>query len=142
MPLRWDPKLETGYRELDDQHRKLYRALSEIITAVQEHRSQSAVMEFLVFLQDYVLRHFETEESIMIAVGYPQLDSHRAAHAEFADEIAHIVASYKKHGHSSLVTIKLRTCAVAWLRDHIQNEDKKMAAFLQTVSGGRTGSGT
>lgn len=134
MALRWDHRLETGYREIDEEHKKLYRALSTLIEAVQDRMSKPAILEFLAFLLDYVERHFDTEESIMAGVSYPGIDQHRKAHKEFAEEVMHIAESYKKHGTSSLITIKLKTCAVAWLREHISTEDRQMAEFLKAVS--------
>lgn len=133
MALKWNPELETGIESIDEQHRKAYSVLNELLEAVKARREKEVILGFLDFLIDYVARHFSMEESIMEAYGYPGLEDHRANHAEFAEDIAHISASYKKNGHTALITIKLSTCCIRWLREHITHDDKQMAEFLRTA---------
>lgn len=145
MALRWDRTLDTGFDEIDEQHRRLFRALDDVLESQEKKLGKDAVLKLLAFLQDYIQRHFEMEETIMESVDYPGLAQHKAHHKEFFDEITYIGETFRKNGHGALITIKLQTCSVRWLREHIYGEDKAMAAFLRTVhppTDGRSGSGT
>ena len=133
MPLKWRVDLETGYREIDDQHKRLFAALRDLIAAVKEKQPKETVNKMMAFSEDYASRHFEMEESIMETFEYPGLETHRADHKEFHDELVHISEMYRKNGHSALVTIKLQSCVVRWLHEHIKNRDKPMAEFLRTA---------
>lgn len=133
MPLKWRVDLNTGYEEIDDQHRKLFIALRTLLEAVKEKRSKGDVLKALAFAEDYFSRHAQMEESLMETFDYPDLEAHRRDHKEFHDELLHIGESYQKNGHSHLITIKLQTCVVRWLHEHIKRVDKPMVVFLKAV---------
>jgi hemerythrin len=133
MPLKWRVDLETGYSEIDNQHKRLFAALRDLMDAVKEKKSKEEVFKLLTFAEDYFSRHAEMEEALMETFAYPGLAAHRAEHAELHEELLHIREMYKKNGNSLLITIKLQTITVRWLHEHIKHVDKPMVAFLKAA---------
>jgi hemerythrin len=133
MSLKWSATLETGYSEIDEQHKHMFNDLRNVIAAVKEGRAQPLVSAALANVEDYVARHFELEESLMETFSYPELAKHRADHKEFHEELLHIGEMYRKNGHSALITIKLQTCVVRWMHEHIKGSDKKLVNFLKKI---------
>jgi hemerythrin len=129
--LDWDKRLETGFEEIDDQHKKLFAKLGVLLEALEERRSHAAIGSLLDFLVDYVMRHFSTEESIMEAFEYPGLAEHRREHETFAAELQEMVGSYEKKDQPMVLSIRLGTRSLVWLERHIMDTDRRMAEFLR-----------
>jgi hemerythrin len=129
MP-KWSADLETGYRDLDDQHRKAFRLLDICINAVEAQMDRRCVVAILEETYDYFQRHMNYEEELMITHGYSELEEHRQEHQELLTEIRRVADDYAKSGHRTLVVIKLQTMLVLWAREHIKTLDKKMVEYF------------
>jgi hemerythrin len=129
MP-KWSADLETGYPDLDDQHRKAFRLLDICISAVDAHMDRRCVVAILEETYDYFLRHTNLEEELMTTHEYSGLEEHHQEHQAMLVEIRRIADDYAKNGHRTLVVIKLQTMLVLWAREHIKTLDKQMVEYL------------
>lgn len=127
---RWTPDLETGYPDLDDQHRKALRLLAIAGDAVNANLDKRSVVIILEETYDYFLRHTNMEEELMETFEYPGIAEHREEHRSMLTEIRRILEDYETYGHRSIVTVKLKTMLARWIREHILQVDKKMVVFL------------
>lgn len=132
--VRWSETLETGVDEIDKQHRELFRRVELLVTALHERRGKAVVKDFLNFLEDYVVRHFSTEESFMQAYDYPAYLEHKEMHEGFVREVEALKKEFEATGSNLVLSIKVGTKVLAWMRGHILNEDKKLAAFLRPLT--------
>lgn len=133
MSPHWDARLETGYRELDDQHRKAFELISEAVAAILEKKPKEEVLEVLHKLLDYFERHTSTEEAIMQAFDFEGLAAHKAEHDSVIAEIRRTIDLYNRVGINSLITVKIQTMLTRWSREHIANHDQKMVDFVMDV---------
>lgn len=118
----WTDALSVGNEGLDEDHRQLV-ALIDMV-------SEAGPTFGTVFsrLLDYVADHFEREERYMEAIGYPDLDRHRALHDAFS---ARVSVMLKQHNDDlfSRTDESVADFLWTWLRTHIQVEDKKYATW-------------
>jgi hemerythrin len=80
MPIEWDSKFETGHPRIDFEHRVFVDLIRALAEAGRRGDSAERVGRLLQELTLYAQFHFFSEEGIMIDVGYPELDAHRAEH--------------------------------------------------------------
>jgi hemerythrin len=125
----WDPVLLIGVDTIDTQHRRIVDYINELHIAHLE-KNQNKVSQVLAGLVDYTLTHFAFEEGLMVIVDYPVTDAHKKAHARFTAR----VHNYKKqHEAGQDVTMPLMSELKLWLTNHIKNEDKHYAPYVQKV---------
>jgi hemerythrin len=63
----WDHSLDTGNELIDGQHRELMWMIGQLAEA----ESRNEVLRALGRVVDFTLFHFQTEEDLMVQVGYP-----------------------------------------------------------------------
>lgn len=130
MSVQWDPALAVGHKDIDGQHRELFRRLGALVAAM-EAGGEVEIPLLFDFLEDYVTQHFAAEEKAMAATAYPGANVHAAAHARFMREFGELRALYDANGATSGVSVKTRTWIEDWLRAHIQRVDHAFARHLR-----------
>lgn len=122
--------LRVGHEEIDRQHAALYDAVNRLHDALRAGRSRQEQGEILAFLRTYTVDHFQLEESFMREKGYPGLEDHRALHQGLIQQVTELEEKYA--AGSMTLSIMTMHFLKDWLTDHIQKEDRKLAAFLQS----------
>lgn len=124
--IEWTPKLSTGMPVLDEQHQAIFQWLGELQSATEDERTLFGVYA-ITRLKHNLREHFTAEEAAMKAAGYPGLDAHRAAHAEFRARLDDI--HLKSIGEDiSPDTVNFLT---EWLIRHIVNMDMAYVPYLK-----------
>jgi hemerythrin len=130
MPIEWTEDLATGIADIDAQHRELYRNIAQLHEAMKQNHLDR-VRATLVYLADYAVDHFATEERAMAAASYPGLEEHRAAHHAFVEQFLRYKADVDREGTSPRVVVDLSAWLGGWLRDHVRRMDGDMARHLR-----------
>ncbi len=132
--FKWDPSLETGNAEIDEQHRTMFELANKLHVAVTgTAASPEAVEDAIYRLTDYVLEHFTDEEALMTRLRYPAVGSHEGLHKSLTADTMRLAASY--FNGDPLAATKIGPFVTSWLKDHIVAEDLAFAAFARTRSG-------
>ncbi|MCM2333689.1 MAG: bacteriohemerythrin, partial [Anaeromyxobacteraceae bacterium] len=126
----WDPSLAVGHDAIDAQHRELFLRLDRLIAAMGAGDRQEIVRLF-DFLGGYVVEHFGMEQQLMESVGYPAYPSHKAAHERFVRDYQDLRRSFEANGATASITLKVKDWTGEWLRAHIGQTDRQLAAFLR-----------
>ena len=134
MALTWTPALAVGVAHIDDEHRELFARVNQLLDAMQQSRAKEQLVPLIGFLKDYVSVHFGGEAALMQRHRYPEAQHHLAQHAFFVSEFRALADELDKAGPTALLTIKLNKLLCDWLRQHVASTDKKLGAFLATVS--------
>lgn len=130
MPITWDSRLETGCEDLDVQHRTLVETFNRLSARVGEGTSNRNQVEgILVFLRDFALTHFKTEQELMARHGYPGEEEHRKLHSDLAAQLDQLLDAVQR-GETAVNQVTLDGLD-AWLTRHIQEEDFRLAEFLR-----------
>jgi hemerythrin len=128
MPLQWTQALSVGIPEIDAQHQELFRRVDRLLeaTLADDHRETGAM---LVFLGEYVLTHFSTEERFMREVGYPGLPRHREEHERFVADLRALDRDLAEGGVVPGLVGRLNRQVSDWLRGHVCVTDMAMGRF-------------
>ena len=65
MSRFWNPNLEMGNAQLDEQHLMMFQILDTLLTAVSERKGRGPLASALGTLSAYTVSHFELEEQLM-----------------------------------------------------------------------------
>jgi hemerythrin len=131
MDIIWTEDLSTGVVEIDEQHKDLFRQLSELLQACSQDKGKEEIGRFVGFLSDYVILHFATEEREMAAHNYPGMAEHKAEHEQFKIKIAALKTEFIEQGANIDVALKAVRMSYDWLQQHIRKTDKALGAFLK-----------
>jgi len=128
---RWQSSLETGDREVDNQHRALYELVNDLNASAVLSRGHKGEGEALGRIVSYALHHFSSEEALMRRYDYPGLGEHSAAHAEFAEAAEGLVAAHFVGTGRSMR--ELAEFMEEWLETHITRFDQPMVEFVRAA---------
>lgn len=128
----WQPFYSVGDPELDEEHKRVLGIIEELREAIEAGNAQSHVQGILDQLVRYTMTHFEHEEQVLKACGYPKLAPHEAMH----DEMRRRTLAMKATPDAVAGRDLLEFVRGWWVR-HIQNQDKSYSPYLDAVAGPR-----
>ena len=131
MAIQWTEDLAVGVREIDEQHKELFRMINQMLEACNQGKGKSVLTELLGFLENYVVDHFGTEEKLMQQYDYPDYLSHKDHHGQFIKSFKELKDEMEKTGPGTHIVIMTNRVVVGWLNSHIRNVDKLLGAFLK-----------
>lgn len=132
MAYEWDSNLETGYAQIDNQHKQLVGALNSFMEAFEQGKGQSEVEKTLEFLIGYTLKHFADEEKLQIQHEYPEYLLHKRYHEEFKAVARGLEKRVAEEGPTDELMKEVAETVGSWLLNHIQGDDFKLAAYIRT----------
>jgi len=130
--LEWNPEWETGFPNLDEQHRRLLAEFNDFLEAVQQDFHREHITNLLAFLGDYLDAHCEEEEIHMLANHYPRFQEHKAFHDGMRSRVQGLTAISSKDPKA--VAAGVMEFVKDWMENHISVEDKLMAKYLVQFS--------
>ncbi|HOY02329.1 bacteriohemerythrin [Zoogloea sp.] len=137
-PFRWADYFETGFGEVDAQHRKLVDLVNVLAqrAATGGEIQPAELAHVLDGLGTYAAHHFTTEEALMERVGLDprHVRAHRQSHADF---VAQVEAMRGTADPTRAVPVLYRF-VTSWLTFHILDTDQSMARQLREVERGAT----
>ena len=125
--MRWEKNFETGNALIDGQHKKLFQLAQQILDIDGFASRKEKVEKAINFLLNYALRHFETEEKIMLDSDYPEYASHKAIHADFIKEVIQFANRFNEEGDTDSISDTIDGFLLDWIKNHIMCCDKAMA---------------
>jgi hemerythrin-like metal-binding protein len=131
--MEWQPALETGQAQIDEEHRALVAALNRLHDTVDGGGDREEVERTLAFLRDYTVTHFAAEEELMLRHRYPGASAHFAAHADLVLRLSDLLAEHRtsRAGAEAATLEGLMAFLEAWLVEHILRQDQDLGAFLK-----------
>ncbi len=128
--MEWGPKLETGIKTIDDQHKKLVNMVNTLYAAISSGTGKDHLGRLLDELIDYTVYHFGTEEELFKKYEYPEAAGHKKIHEELAAKVMDFRDRFQKG--EALLSYDLMNFLKNWLVNHIGVTDKKYAPFLKS----------
>lgn len=131
----WKDAYSVGEPSLDAQHKQILSIINDLYVAIdagREHDNRKKLMDRLV---TYTMTHFEHEERMMRACGFPDFDNHKVQHDQMRRYAAGLSAN------ASLVTSHdLLNFLKHWWTNHIRAEDQCYVPYLNAVASQRLAS--
>ncbi len=134
LPLFWRKQMNVGHPEIDADHRYLIHLINTVELVLRFPENPEHMKLAFDELQHYAAEHFQREEKIQIAWGYPHYDEHQQEHRKLLQSLALLRSTIEKamgeaatpaealREHCGYVTDFLRK----WLVDHVMKTDLKM----------------
>jgi len=128
----WKDSYATGVDEIDKQHKSLCHAVQKLLTIIEgdnPEASKQECIDTILFLKDYAIKHFVSEELYMTSINFPELEKHRLMH----NALGHTVGIFEKKmvdEDFSVTSIKeFAGFVMAWLAYHMAEEDQKFVNY-------------
>ena len=87
----WKEKYRIGIELVDEQHKELFKRLSDFIEVIQNEKDWDEKLEqvnkTMLFMQEYVIFYFNDEEDYMAKVNYAEIENHVSTHTLFREWI-------------------------------------------------------
>jgi hemerythrin len=131
MSLQWTRALSTGLEWQDDEHKRIFQWMSELLEAMNRSQASTVMNDLVIFMEKYATDHFQHEEQFMIEQNDPGLEAHKAEHAKFAAKAQEFKTIYARQGASSYLTMQVQRWLRDWLLEHIAQTDKKMGVWMR-----------
>ncbi|MCL2579679.1 MAG: hemerythrin family protein [Oscillospiraceae bacterium] len=132
--IAWDDRFKIGNYEIDEQHRKLFEALGEIISYCENNTDADKLHITLDYLVQYTVQHFHDEEAVQVRYGYPEYHKHKQLHEAFKETVGGLVSKFDQNGSSAELSSDVNKVIVHWIASHILGEDKKIGAHIQKAT--------
>lgn len=137
--MMWKEKYKVGVTLIDTQHEELFNRVSEFIQAVQSKNSWESkldkVKDTMVFMQEYVVIHFDAEEAYQAKINYPDRENHKKIHSDFKQMINDYVTILERDGYPEKIVQELGGKLMAWLIMHVAQTDQKIGAYVKNQGG-------
>jgi hemerythrin-like metal-binding protein len=132
--IEWTPALSVNHPLIDKQHKELFNNFNKLLNYIGNN-DEKGELEILDFLETYIATHFETEETAMKQVNYPDYAAHKVQHTTFIETFNKFKREYEqnKEGHLYLA-LHIQRKLVNWLVHHVAQSDKKYKRFLSDVN--------
>jgi hemerythrin-like metal-binding protein len=128
MPaLLWTDALTVGHPDMDSQHRQLVALANALNEAMLQNSEEEVLRRQFAGLLSYTAMHFTSEERLMTETAYPAAAQHRKDHERLLLDLYHMRGNYRPRAQEILQTLSVLQ---AWLKDHIDSADRKLAEYL------------
>ncbi|MCL2145463.1 MAG: hemerythrin family protein [Endomicrobia bacterium] len=127
----WDKSLETGNEIIDAQHKSMFSALNNLITANEEGKAPLEIQKTIEFLAQYIIQHFADEEKLQEECGYPHIIEHKNRHLDLRNNVTELLKKLYNEGCSSKFVEHIILVMTDWLTRHIKGDDFKLAAYIK-----------
>ena len=123
--MKWNDEYSVGIVEIDEQHKKLFE-LSEIFNEATEINE---IKDILLFLEEYMQFHFNTEESMMRKYNYELIEEHKKLHDDLKEKVTGYIELYFLGNYSFIE--ELEEVVQERIYEHILEEDRKYKEFFK-----------
>lgn len=124
--LIWSEDLSVGVEEIDADHKALVELLNKVSDHTLSYREVGGVLNELLA---YTAGHFQREEAVMKACGFPQLAEHAQVHQALAAKATNLAHDWQQSQNPEIIS-ELLDLLRAWLVKHIMEEDKAIGRHI------------
>jgi hemerythrin len=120
--------------EIVEQHKALFSRTNRLLGAMEENRDSDQFRELLLFLDQYVVRHFGDEERYIDRLemrGYGEAEEHRSQHRAFTRDFNAYRADLTGSAGDALLIAEFRKFITNWWILHITRTDRILGAFMK-----------
>ena len=128
MFIEWSTALEIGDPVVDSEHRYLAQLINNLHEQYESGTLEGNLARVFTHLAKYVRVHFENEEALMAAVGYPELQAHQAEHRKLVEQAMALSEEYLDG--SDTITEETIQFHKEWALTHISGTDMKIRDYL------------
>lgn len=121
--------LLTGNAQIDAQHRQLLETVNQLMDACAHGKGRDQIQSTVIFLSNYVVKHFQDEERLQLQSNYPGYPGHKKFHDGYRQQLNEHAQVLLQEGPTVKALGNLNQ-AVATLITHIRTDDRKVAQHI------------
>ena len=125
--IKWEPKYSVGVEILDEQHRKLFDIVNDLIDEIE--MGSKNLLPVIGDLVAYISVHFKQESIVMMESNYPGFMKHSQEHRNFTEKVQAFLQDYEQ-GDAEL-GLKMIVFLKEWIFNHTTRLDIEYAHHLQ-----------
>ncbi len=125
--LTFDDSMCVGNDVIDEQHRHLSKMVNHFSQSIKDGANAAILEELFDEIIKFATYNSETEDSLMLADGYPQQAKHHNEHTRLTIDLTRAKTKFGKGGEY-LAMQKIRE----WLIIHLQS-DRELGHFLNSL---------
>jgi len=123
----WEDEYRLGHEKIDSQHQQIIEMINDLYEARFYKKEQMVVSEVIERMCHYVTEHFQDEELLMAAIGYPDLEIHQSEHKFFIAKASQLCP---RRGDGNVDIDDLMVFLKDWLLEHIAKTDHQYKPYL------------
>ena len=129
--FEWQDFFSVGYEEIDRQHKLIFEIANQLYDGLRQNAEapREVLQRSLESLCSYTREHFEDEERLMQAAGYPDFEQHKQSHDLLIGKVEEFEARFHA-GEEKIATGLLPFLVGQWLSHHIAFEDQQYAGYV------------
>lgn len=121
--LEWEEEYSVGIEELDDQHKRMFATINELLEIINSGTSEKDLSNIIESLINYKIFHFATEEKYFKEFNYEGAEEHIQKHQEFNTKL---MSLKEKHPTYTIeFAFDLVNFLEDWLIEHLMVTDHK-----------------
>src|ERR1700686_3655856 len=106
MVIVWTEDLATGYEEIDNQHKEMFRRFNDFQSACKQGKGIDELSNLLTFLDEYIRSHFALEEQLQIDHNYPGYLKHKDQHDDFIRNFKELEVKLNTRGNTATLLMQ------------------------------------
>lgn len=128
--MTWGPAFSIKVKQFDNQHIKIVNLVNELHDAMKVGKGKDVLGKIFNELISYTATHFADEEKVLAQYAYPDLAQHKAIHANLVKQVLDLQQKFASD--KPILTNDVMVFLKDWLVKHIQGDDMKYGAYLNT----------
>ncbi|MDR2560046.1 MAG: hemerythrin family protein [Oscillospiraceae bacterium] len=122
--------MKTGVSKIDEQHMELVNRINNVTSMGMKSLSKEETQKTLNLLGEYIIKHFNDEEALQKASGYPKFESHKKLHQQYIFEFQKLKNEFNTNGVSPAFTLSLSNSIIGWIVRHIKTVDVEFGKYF------------
>lgn len=128
----WKTEYALGNGAIDEQHQQLFQLGRQVHEMLKHQRGEDKyddLQALIKELADYTVYHFEFEEGMMEATGYPDLEAHQREHHRFIDKLEEL-STQDMEVFQNKVAFEMLGFLANWIERHILDTDCNYKGYV------------
>jgi hemerythrin len=130
--VEWSSDFEVGNPVIDSQHRQMFNESVKLLKSIRKDVSYDDIEKIIVFLNDYIINHFRTEEEFLANRNYPFLDHQIWQHQNFIRSFENLKREIASDTLSKVyLKFRIQILVIDWILNHIMKEDRHFGNYFR-----------
>jgi hemerythrin-like metal-binding protein len=130
--FKWKDQFSVNIPEMDQQHQEFFTLLNKVqLYSEKQDRDPEFLNQLFRDLFAYVQTHFEEEEKLLGATGFPGLEAQKKQHQHFRDQLVKLREQHFKGQTTAPQSIL--TFMRDWFMNHVLEFDKKYGEYFKNL---------
>jgi hemerythrin len=127
VQIPWKDEYKIGVSVLDREHKALFSAYNALIRTQATPGDRSAVCRAMATVAKTAASNIREEETVMRAIGYPELETHQAEHRWFSQAVE--VVQRQGDQHPEIID-NFSYSLADWIFSHVLIRDRQVGHFI------------